>query len=144
MIPGGLKMRHESSMTIQLRRGKWLYRSGDKWVEQAPQKPDDGLTDTAEAKGVEFKAHVEKNRVGTQGRRAVMHYEYATRKFDYNFELVKAAEYLEIVEKGGSWYTLPNGEKVQGEARLGEALDEDVELRAIVLGAIEQYIVKNP
>jgi recombination protein RecA len=149
MIPGGRKMRHESSLTIQLKRGQWLYRAGDKWKDEAPQTADT-VTGKAEADGVEFNAHVEKNRKGTQGRRALMRYEYKTRSFDNEFELAKAAEYLGVTEKSGNWFVLPDGlevdgkDKVNGIGQFQNAIKEFPQLKQKIQDDIELYIVENP
>jgi len=40
-------------------------------------------------------------------------------------QLVAMGEYWKLIEKGGAWYTLPNGEKYQGSIKTAEALAND-------------------
>jgi recombination protein RecA len=37
-------------------------------------------------------------------------------------QLISVAEYWNLIDKSGSWYTLPNGDKYQGAVKAGEAL----------------------
>lgn len=144
IAPGGKKMAHESSMTIQL-KGADLYRkaNGD-LVTEMPQK-EDTVSGKAETVGLEIRAFCKKNRVGRQGRRAYLHYEKDKYKFDRWYELAKAARWLKIApEEKKGWYTLPDGTKAHGQLQLGQAIQEDQDLHAKVLDEIELYISRNP
>jgi RecA/RadA recombinase len=143
IIPGGEKMRHESAMTIQLRRGRWLYQTDGGWTDSMPQK-EDTPTGKAEARGVEIKAHVEKNKVGTAQRRALMRYNMRDKSFDIDWEITKLAEYFKVVDRSGNWFVLPDGTKVNGTGQLQQALSENAELKKQAIDTIEKLIVKNP
>jgi hypothetical protein len=48
---------------------------------------------------------------------------------DYIGELVDMAIFANVIEKGGAgWFTLPNGEKVQGRPNVITAIREDLDL----------------
>ena len=40
-------------------------------------------------------------------------------------QIISVAEYWGLIERGGSWFTLPSGEKFQGAAKAAEALITD-------------------
>lgn len=143
MVPGGRKMRHASSLTVQFKRGKWLFPTEDGWTDQMPQVANT-ITGKAEARYFEIKAHVEKSRVGQAHQRALSVFDVKKSQFQTDWELAKAAQWLGAVEKGGSWYTLPDGSKVQGDKGVQKALVENAEFRREVLNAIEEHIVENP
>lgn len=46
---------------------------------------------------------------------------------DYVLDMLEWAVELKVVDKGGSWYTLPNGEKMQGENKVLEYLKENAD-----------------
>lgn len=75
--------------------------------------------------GDEIKVTVKKNKVAPPykiGKLSINHEIGLWRQK----ELVEYAINLGIIKKGGSWYTLPNEEKIQGEAKLLEDLAEDL------------------
>jgi recombination protein RecA len=130
--PGGKNLEHASDLTINFKKGKWLYIN-DKGVlqETAPYagKPADGI---------EIKARVDKSRVCKPFRDAVMRLNFNTAEFDTTWELVqqmKNPEYNLIDETKGSWYTV-NGEKVHGENGLRTLVDESEELRNRIIDAM--------
>lgn len=143
MAPGGNKLEHASSMTVQFKRGKWLYERDGILKAEAPQKGQT-IHGSAEADGFEIQARVTKSKVGRPLRVARIQLEHKTMSFDQEFELAKAAEYFNVVERGGSWYTLPDGEKVQGEKGLRQALSENVQLKKQVIDEVEKYVTENP
>lgn len=143
IVPGGEKLKHESGLTVQFRRGKKLWKKDDAWTDTMPQKSDT-LTGRAEIEGVEFNAHVEKSRVGQPHRRALSRYETKNRRFDIDYELAKIAEYFQVVEKSGNWFVLPSGKKVNGVGQLQQSIIEDTQLKQKTLDVIEKYIIDNP
>jgi recombination protein RecA len=144
IIPGGAKLRHVSSLTVEFTRGKKLYKKGDDWSDQYPQTSDK-LSEKPEEDGVEFLAYVNKSKVGEPGRRARMRYDFANRKFMLDYELAKCAAHYGIIEKSGSWFEIAStGEKMQGINGLMDALKENLELRQEVLNKIQEVIIGNP
>lgn len=143
MVPGGRKMRHASSLTVQLKKGGWLFKTDNGWTDAMPQKADT-VTTTAEARAFEIKAHVEKSRVGQAHRRAISRFDTKNSTFDLEWEYAKIAQWFKLVEKSGSWYQLPDGSKVQGDNGLKAAITENIEFKQKLNEAIELYIVENP
>lgn len=143
IVPGGEKLKHESGLTVQLRKGRKLYRKDGDWTEQMPQKSDT-LTGKAEAEAMQYAAIVEKSRVGTPLRKAFSRYELRNRRFDIDYELAKIAEYFEVVEKSGNWFILPDGNKVNGVGQLKNVLNENLELKKKIIDEIEKFIIENP
>lgn len=143
MVPGGRKMRHASSLTVQLRKGGWLFRTENGWTDAMPRNSDT-VTGAGEAQGIEIKAHVEKSRVGQAHRRAISRFDTKNSKFDIDWELAKISQWFNLVEKSGSWYKLPDGNKVQGDNGLKQALNENLEFKNLLLQRIESHIVENP
>jgi recombination protein RecA len=143
MVPGGRKMRHASSLTIQLKKGKWLFRTENGWKEEMPQK-DNTVTGKAEAEGIELLSVVEKSRVGQQGRRAISRFDKKNSVFDINWEYGKIAQWFGLAKKSGSWFELPDGSKVQGDNGLKKAVEENIEFKQELNFVIEKYIVENP
>ncbi len=141
--PGGEKLEHASSMSIQLKRGKWLNKNKQGFLDEAGDKTNT-LTKQAEADGYEIQARVVKSRVGRPFRTARIHVDFEDMSFDTDYELIKCASYFDIVEQAGSWFTLPDGTKVQGENGLREAINENVQLKQEIQDSIANIICLNP
>lgn len=145
IAPGGKKMAHESSLTVQLRKGTDLWRKEGKLVDQMPNKDDSTITGKAEAVGMEIQANVPKNKAGQSHRRAAMRYIKDERRFDAYHELAKAAKWLGVAnEYSAGRFELPNGEKIHGHDALVAAITEDVEFKQKILDTVELYIVEHP
>jgi hypothetical protein len=143
MVAGGRKMRHASSMTVQLNRGSWLFRTENGWKDQMPQK-DDSLTEKSEPEGDEVYSFVEKSKVGQAHRRAISRFDKKNRSYDINWEYAKLAQWFGLVEQSGTWFKLPDGTKVQGDNQLASAVAENADFKQKLLETIELYIVENP
>lgn len=141
--PGGNKLEHAFSMTLHFRRGKWLYRRDGMLVPQAEKNPKT-LSGNPEADGFEILARVVKSKVGRPFRSARLTVDFDGLKFDRDSELVKIAEWGQVVSRSGSWYNLPNGEKVQGQKGLAQAIQEDSKLQEAIQDFAEGYIAQNP
>jgi len=118
--PGGRFMEHLSHLTIQVRRGKHLYMKGGVLLEEG--EGEDSLSGLKEADGFVSKSVVRKTKVGRPGRTAEMMYDYATCSFDQGYEYAKSSVFFGVVKKSGSWFTLPDDTKVQGETALRIAM----------------------
>jgi recombination protein RecA len=143
MAPGGSKLEHSSSLTLHLKRGKWLFRRDGVLKPEAEQSPNT-LSGKAEADGFEINAFVAKSRVGRPFRRALLQVDFDKMGFDLDYELAKMAPYFGVVEQNGAWYTLPDGSKVNGKKGLRDALAENIELKQTVQDTIESVICENP
>ena len=73
-----------------------------------------------------------------------MTYEFGKSGVDHYAELAKASYWLGFVEVGGSWFTLPNGDKIQGVPKLIEAIQQDIQLQKEIQDEIYKYYYENP
>jgi recombination protein RecA len=143
-VSGGKRLNHVSSMTVHFKRGKDLYMN--KQGALKPEKPKDNATLSGEPEpvGYEMLAHVRKSRVGTAQRKAKLDYVFEKQGSDRISELAKASYWLGFVEVGGSWFTLPDGSKVQGFNNLREKIEEDIVFQKQIQDRIYQYYYENP
>jgi RecA/RadA recombinase len=129
--PGGKFLNFLSSMSLNFRRGKWL------WYDKNGYLADEGvkrktLSGQQEPDGREIVVRCEKSRVGRPELAATMHFDFKNYEFDLDWEFVKAMKYLGLVEQAGSWWKYSNGKgeiKKQGDAGLRELMDEQSGLR---------------
>lgn len=104
---GGKFLGFLSSMSLKFERGKWLF------YDKNGELTDDGEKAVAklnshgqiEPAGQEIKVRCEKSRVGRPLLAATLHFDAEAFDFDRDWEFVKAAKDLGIVEQNGSWYT---------------------------------------
>jgi recombination protein RecA len=143
-VSGGERLKHVSSMTIHFKHGKELYRQASGKLDDTKPKNGDNFSGEADSDAYIMHAHVKKSRVGTAQRKANVIYEYKRKGVDRLMELAKASYWLGFVEVGGSWFTLPDGTKVQGVNKLMEAIDQDVQLQKQIQDKIYQYYYENP
>lgn len=135
--PGGRFIQFTSSLTIYLRKGKWLFYDKDGLLT-------DDATNTAtlsgmtEADGIEIQAKIGKTKVSKPMRTAKMYLDFETNDFDTMFEMEKAARFFNVVESSGAWYTLPNGTKLQGRKNLRKAIEEDKELQKTIIERLRE------
>lgn len=123
-----------SSLDLQFRRSHWLFKDKN-GILQSEGTNVDTITGDKEPEGIEFQVRVTKSRVGRPDKTARMRLDFETGQFDNLWELVKAAQYSDIVQRGGSWYTYKD-QKVQGEKGLRELILNDVDLQQTIKGAI--------
>ena len=152
---GGKEMEHESSMTLQFKRNKWLYYDEDGMLQTEDKLKEKGILGIGgqkEADGQEIVVVVDKSRVCRPFRKANLRLDLNTLKFDHTFELMQAAEYYDKwgniahrsgtvpiahkKEAKGGWATLPDGTKLQGERALRQRIDEDKELQDMIRKAM--------
>jgi recombination protein RecA len=133
--PGGRFIEHLSSMSLFFRRGTWLYRDPEGILTDDSQKKVT-LSGMSEADGIETQIRVEKSRVCRPFRSARVRIDFRDMQYDLGFELSKAAVFFGIVERNGAWFTVPSGEKYQGEKKLRQAILEDKDLQAQIRKAV--------
>jgi len=151
---GGKEMEHASSMSLHFRRGEHLYYDDEGLLttyDKMKAKGIMGIAGEREADGAVIKVIVEKSRVCRPFRVAVMRLDLNTFQFDQTYELMTGAQYFDVqggiahhtglpsIAQGGGqggWYTLPSGEKVQGEKALRLKLEQDETLRNLTWRAM--------
>lgn len=122
--PGGRILDHQSSMTVHFKKGGWLYRNGEGYLDEKATQSK-GMSGQAEPDGIEIKARVQKSRVCRPFRTATMRLDLDTIEFDRVFELSKAARYYGLVDQKGAYYYYGD-QKFQGEKKLREFIMGDL------------------
>ena len=128
--PGGKILDHQSSMTVHFKKGSWLYRNEDGFLDEKA-KIEKGSSGQAEPSGYEVKCRVDKSRVSRPLRTATMRLDLDKLEFDRVFELTKMARHYGIVQQKGPYYyyTPPKHDeplRFQGEKQLREFVRGDV------------------
>jgi recombination protein RecA len=120
---GGKFLGFLSSLSLKFEKGKWLWYDKDGYLTDDGKKAAHILNSRhgdSEPDGQEIKVRCEKSRVGRPLLPARMRFDSNEFSFDRDWEYVKAAKDLGIVEQNGSWYTYtPPGEK-KGDKRQSE------------------------
>jgi RecA/RadA recombinase len=137
--PGGKRLKHFSSMTLQFKRGKKLYRRDDILQEKKEADPDTFSGD-AEPNGFEIQVSVEKSRVGPAFKSARIQFDTEHGGLENLYELAKAAVYFKAVEVKGHWYYYGE-EKAQGYPGLRKMLEENDGLRKSVEESVYKAIL---
>ena len=137
---GGRIFDHQSSMTVYFRKGSWLFRTDAGYIdEKAKTKQGKGMSGQTEPAGQEIHAKIEKSRVCRPLRTATMRWDMDNKVFDRDYEYLKAAKYLNVIEvKGGGNYYY-DGEKIaRGEPEMREVLQEDADLREEIMDELRE------
>jgi protein RecA len=133
VAPGGRFLAHYSDLTLHFKKGKWLYYRDQAGVLDPDAKQNTAtLSGLTEPQGFEIQVRVDKSKVGPPLRTARMYYDLAASDYDLSYEYTKAAVYFQVVGKSGSWYTMPDGTRVQGEAKVRAAIMKDAELQTTI------------
>lgn len=136
---GGRLIRHESSVELKFKKSTWLYKDKNNNLSETGTKTD-SVTGDVEPNGIEFQVRVEKSKVCVPYRSARMRLDFETGEFDQSWSLAMMASYFGLVERNGSWYTAPDGTRVQGESGLKTYIETNEvfakSIREHVLGAI--------
>lgn len=124
---GGNSINFISSLSLNLTKSSWLYedKKGNLSPEGMKTNSFSGDTDPS---GIELLVRVDKSRIANCKQNAVGRVRLAFEsdgQFDDIWTLSRAAIWHGLVEKSGTWYTLPNGEKVQGETGIRGYIEEN-------------------
>jgi len=125
---GGRVFDFQSSMSVLFRKGSWLFRNADGYLDEKA-KQERGVSGQVEPSGYEVKARIEKSRVCRPFRTATMRLDLDSLRFDRLFELVKAAKHYQVVEQRGSYYYLDGTKIGQGENQLRRFVMGDLTLQ---------------
>lgn len=129
--PGGTKLFHEPGLILHFMKSTQLKRKSNGGLEEAGDDARGSASASAfskfQAAGGALVVKCDKNKVGVQGRTALLHHDKRTGNFDSLWEYEKFASYFRVLEKSGSWWVLPNGQKTQ---QVRTTLEEDADLRA--------------
>lgn len=117
-VPGGYSIKFNTDWRMELKRTKKFENSG-------------------KIIGHQIKVTTEKNRFYPPWQEANLYLVYG-RGFHQGFEVLDIAIQLSIIKKGGAWFELPNGNKVQGFERTAEYLLENKEVFDNVVSKIKE------
>lgn len=147
---GAKRLEFKSDLSIHFKAGAWLFYDDWGHLEKNDKLKDKtkngiGPAGTKEADGVEISIRVNKSRVCRPLRSAKMRLDLNTYEFDTTWELVDACKFFDanggvalrtkerpIAEGKGSWYTFPDGEKVQGDRGIRTLIEANPALRLLV------------
>lgn len=119
--PGGFALNHEPGLILHFMKGGMLKRKPDGGLKELDsESARGGATASAFGKfqpaGGVLVVKCDKNKVGVAGRSVLLHHDKRTGDFDELHEYEKFAKYYGV-NVNGSWWTLPDGKKIQ-QARL--------------------------
>jgi recombination protein RecA len=115
--PGGRSLKHNTDIRVELRRKQFIKDSNEKNI------------------GHIINATIIKTRLIVPWE-AAFHLMYG-KGFDLGRDLCELAFELGLIEKNGSWVTLPNGEKAQGMGNVAEKIMEDKELQKTIIEQVK-------
>lgn len=132
-------MRHASSLSVRFSRGMFLWDKqgvlSDGKIEGAD---DNSMAGIAEPDGVEVFIKIEKSRTCRPFRTGGMQFDYRTLRYSDIHELATSGIYFGLINKSGSWYSIPGEEKNigQGLKTVYVRLADDGELRDKILARL--------
>jgi hypothetical protein len=142
--PGGRKLHLEPGLILHFLKSSALKRKPNGGLEEVDSDAArGGATASAFSKfqpaGGVLVVKCDKNKVGVAGRSVLLHHDKRTGTFDSIYEYEKLGAYYRVLDKSGSWWTLPGGSKIQ---QIRSTLEAQPELRAriesVVLRCAEQ------
>jgi recombination protein RecA len=123
---GGRVLDHQSSMTVHFKKGGWLFRNSEGYLDEKAKQVK-GMSGQMEPAGIEIKARIVKSRVCRPFRTATMRLDLDTLNFDRTFELVKAAKHYKLVEQRGAYFYIDGEQIAQGDKQLRAYIETDPE-----------------
>jgi len=115
---GGSAIEFASSLSLHFTKSSWLYRDKNGNLSEEGRKIDE-RTGRTKPDGIDLVVSVKKSRVSDPYGSARMRFEFGSGgHFDETWALSRQAIFGGLIAKAGSWYTLPDGERVQGESKV--------------------------
>ena len=120
---GGNATKFYSSIIIHARRSEWLGKK---------ESPD----------GIETKLTAYKNKLAIPKRSCAIDLKYKT-GFSFVSDYVNSGIFLEVIERGGAWYTLKNGERFQGKEKVITYYNEHPEEYQELVTVVNESMLKK-
>ncbi len=122
---GGSQLEYISSLSLHFSKSSWLFR--DKYDNLSENgKKTDAETGRITPDGIDLVVSVKKTRVSEPYGSARMRFEFGSGgKFDEMWALSGYAIFTGVIQNSGSWYTLPDGERVQGESKVRDFIRQN-------------------
>lgn len=104
--PGGNALDHASSTSFAMKKGSWLWKNAEGWLDPKAKQHSADNNDQTQPDGREIKARVEKSRVCRPLVPCTMRLDFQDMQFDQTFEMVEAAKAFGVVDSrgGGNYY----------------------------------------
>ena len=135
--PGGKAWKHNSSVRMCFKRGKFIDDKGNELTRGA-ENPAGNIV----------LMEMTKNKTCPPTRRIGQYRINYLTGIDYIKDLVDVSIEIGVIEKSGAWFTIidtDSGEvikdKIQGQAKVFSLLEEDEEVRARVEALVDKYIL---
>lgn len=145
-VPGGRMLEHVSSMSVLFRKGKWMFYDSNKYLS-VDAVSSDTLSGASEADGMEIIIKVDKSRVGIPFKTAKMYLDFHKMELDIDAERTQIAKHFGLAKRSGAWYTLPDGERVQGINALRSAISSNETLKKqidLLISENSKYLSSPP
>lgn len=123
--PGGRALKYAASIRIRCHAGSKIEVGQDK-----------------EVVGTNLVFKTMKNKVAPPFREVIVPLRY-DRGIDWSLELARLSTSEGIVAQAGSWYTLPDGGKVQGELSLEAAIRQDKSLAVTIADRVMRNVLER-
>lgn len=120
---GGNATKFYSTLIIHSRRSDWL-GSSDKPI------------------GIETKLTAYKNKLAIPKRSCAIELIYK-KGFSFISDYVASGIFLDLIERGGAWYTLPNGERFQGKEKVISYYKEHTEDYQHLVTVVNEAMLKK-
>lgn len=131
--PGGKLMEFASSLTLQFKKGDWLWYDKDGYLSDTRNTKQKTLSELSEADGHEVKVQVVKSRVSRPFRQANMLFDVNNLEFDHTSEYVKAAQFFNVVDGSPGWIKWDG--KAMRPKEFRSIVEQDADLRARIYAA---------
>lgn len=128
---GGRFVRHEASLGILFRKARPLYKDKNGNLKEDGIKTE-SVTGDNRPDGFEFSLRVAKSKVCEPEKPARLRLDFETGQYDQLWSLAMFAIYFGLVTRKGSWYTMPDGENVQGETGIRTYIETHPEFAKLV------------
>ena len=120
---GGSQLEFVSSLSLHFTKSSWLFRDKQGNLSENGQKIDE-KTGRTKPDGIDLVVSVKKSRVSDPYGSARMRFEFGSGgHFDETWALARQAIFGGLVAKSGSWFTLPTGDRVQGESKVRDYIE---------------------
>ena len=134
---GGRFLEYLSSLSIEFQRKSWLFYDKTGHLQLEGESGDTLDKRDKSPTGIEFACRVKKSRVSVPLKPARLRLDFQTGTIDDDWSLAKAAEFNELVVKNGSWFTLPDETKVQGDGQLRDYISNNPEFRQKIIDVLK-------
>jgi recombination protein RecA len=139
---GGKVLDHVSSTSVMFKKGSWLNRNDDGFLDVKAKNKVDKVSETQQPEGRLIKARVEKSKVSDPLRPAVMMMDFSAANYDKTFEYLEEAKRTGVIESrgGGNYYyphadSLKEGQKqkhMRGEPALRDFVSTNKILQSVI------------